>query len=115
MNTLFEELKDIHPHVHPLNKQFTFSNQLKKECGIKQRKENEIRVLTINLQMIPYVVILTSSTYPSCNQDERLLDIVHCFKDYDVVAIQECFGGLLSDTREKFIAYFMKAGFIYYV
>ena len=31
------------------------------------------------------------------------------------MAIQECFGGLYSDTREKFISYAMKAGFLYYV
>ena len=35
MNTLQDELKDIYPLVHPLNQKYAFSNQLKKECGIK--------------------------------------------------------------------------------
>lgn len=64
--------------------------------------------------MIPWVVTAASNTYPSSGQDDRLNDIISCFKNYDVVTVQECFGGLFSETREKFTASAMKAGFVYF-
>ena len=79
----------------------------------KSKPPNEVRVLTYNLQLIPAVVLATSDAYPSSSQEERLLDLVKSLKGYDVACLQETFGGLFSELREKLIAYATKAGFVY--
>ena len=80
---------------------------------IKSRPQDEVVILTYNLQMIPLVVGMTQDTYPSSSQDERLLDIVKSFEPYDVILLQESFGGIFSEIREKLIALATKAGFLY--
>ena len=67
------------------------------------------------MQMIPYVATATSDAYPSSGQDERCLDIAKSLELFDIVCIQECFGGIYSEIREKFLAYCTTVGFIYIV
>ena len=61
--------------------------------------------------MIPFA----TKDYPSEAQQERALDIACSLGDFDVCCLQECFGGFMSDYREKFKAYALKAGLYYQV
>lgn len=74
---------------------------------------HNVRLLTYNMMMIPWLVGATSDKYASCSQAERCEDIVSCLENYDVVCVQECFGGLMSEIRDWFKAAVTKAGFFY--
>lgn len=65
--------------------------------------------------MIPLVVGMITSTYPCSSTHDRLLDIVHSFEPFDIVCLQEVFGGIYSEIREQFIQYSVKAGFFHVV
>mmetsp|Transcript_16780 Transcript_16780/g.25853 ORF Transcript_16780/g.25853 Transcript_16780/m.25853 type:complete len:128 (+) Transcript_16780:52-435(+) len=76
-------------------------------------KRQQVRILTYNTQMIPPFVAQTSDLYPTSGQEDRLEDIVKSLSDYDIVCLQEVWGGMYSDARCKLLAMAMKAGFIY--
>ena len=59
-----EDLKEIQTLIHPLNKEFVQSTANKK-LHVKNKPENQVRVLTYNLQLIPPVVLNFSEAYPS--------------------------------------------------
>jgi hypothetical protein len=65
--------------------------------------------------MIPKAVTAVGDTYPSCSQDERCHDIFKALQEFDVVALQETYGGFYSEIREKIISYATKAGFLHIV
>ena len=64
--------------------------------------------------MIPEVVLKLTPSYPSAAQSQRIKDIVKSMQNYDVVCMQETYGGFYSDIREKLITYATKAGFLYH-
>ena len=54
---------------------------------MKNTKKDEVRMLTYNIQMIPKVTAMASDHYPSFNQDERCIDIIKCFDNFDIVSV----------------------------
>lgn len=65
--------------------------------------------------MIPEIVLKTNTKYPSAAQGQRLDDIILAMQNFDVVCLQEVFGGIYSETRSKLIPLAIKAGFLYHV
>lgn len=111
---MISEILDIATRINPLNMFYKDKiQQILKPYIMNNAKKDEIKMLTYNIQMIPKVVSMAQDHYPSQSQDERCLDIIKCFDSYDVVSIQESFGGLYSECREKLIQYATKAGFFY--
>jgi len=60
------------------------------------KTKDKVKLLTYNIQMVPWVVTQTSDEYPTSGMEERLNDVVKCFEPFDVIHIQEAYSGLWS-------------------
>ena len=65
--------------------------------------------------MIPKITLKFSSHYPSADQDARCQDIIKSLEEFDIVTLNEAFGGIYSEIKENIIQYATKAGFFYIV
>ena len=63
--------------------------------------------------MVPKSV--SGGTYTCKYHEERLADMFlqgH-FDQYDIICVQECFGGMPGSLKELFFMYAQKSGFLY--
>ncbi|CDW89469.1 UNKNOWN [Stylonychia lemnae] len=103
-----DNLKQIQTKVHPLN--LNLKKKVKNpELFIADRPQNQIKLLTYNIQMIPKSL---QGEYQSGYQEERLLDIFKNLGEYDIVCFQEAWG-LFQEIKQLLMLYAQKAGFLY--
>ena len=79
-------------------------------------RNQEIRILSYNLQLIPKSVSGETFPYVPCRyHDERVAAMFRegFFDDFDILCIQECFDGMPWSMKPLFVTYAAKAGFIH--
>ena len=97
-------LENLDMYFHPLmdiNKEFILNE--------KMIERSTIKVLTYNTFLRPPFTHNNEDDY----KDERLIDFVRRFENYDILALQEVFG-FFNNRKHEMVRYANQSGLFYY-
>jgi hypothetical protein len=97
-------MEKIKTKIHPLQKSIL---QPGSSAELLNRPNNEINLLTYNVQCIPKLCDLFND-HPCKYGDERVKDMfltTNGLADFDIICVQELFRGLPGSQRDQFIMY----------
>ena len=77
------------------------------------QQKDHVRVLSWNIQMLPKCV--SGETYPCKFWEQRLADMFTNgnLDQFDILTLQECFGGMPGCVKQLIFSYAQRVGFVY--